>query len=113
MSPEFEKYFAQFPVEIRERLDITYQLLKKTCKGCEEHMAYGMPAFRSTENIVYFAGYKNHLGFYPTPKPIEHFAEQLKSYKTSKGAIQFPHNQPLPLKLMEEIVKWRMGSANQ
>lgn len=113
MSPEFEKYFAQFPDGVQERLHTTYTLLKKLCAGAEERMAYGMPAFRTTENIVYFAGYKNHLGFYPTPKPIAHFAEQLKSYKTSKGAIQFPHNQPLPLKLMEEIVKWRMRSVNQ
>lgn len=76
-------------------------------------MAYGMQAFRSNEYIVYFAGYKNHIGFYPKPRPIEHFAEQLKSYKTSKGAIQFSHNQPLPLKLMEEIVKWRMSHLSQ
>lgn len=108
MSPAFDKYFEQFPSDVQERLTVTYTLLKKICKGAEEHMAYGMPAFRSTENIVYFAGYKNHIGFYPTPAPIVHFADQLKDYKTSKGAIQFPHNQPLPLKLMEEIVKWRL-----
>ena len=108
MSPEFEKYFAQYPSDVQERLHTTCTLLKKLCKGAEERMAYGMPAFRSTENIVYFAAFKNHLGFYPTPAPIVHFASQLQDYKTSKGAIQFPHNQPLPLKLMEDIVHWRL-----
>jgi uncharacterized protein YdhG (YjbR/CyaY superfamily) len=78
------------------------------CKDAEERMAYGMPAFKTTENIVYFAGYKNHVGLYPTPLPIEHFADQLTPYKTSKGAIQFPHTQKLPVALIKKIVQFRL-----
>ena len=108
MSPEFEKYFAKHTPDVQERMQALYEIIKPLCKDAEERIAYGMPAFKTTENIVYFAGYKNHVGLYPTPLPIEHFAHQLTPYKTSKGAVQFPHTQKFPVALIKKIVQFRL-----
>lgn len=72
-----------------------------------ETISYGMPAFKQNKILVYYAAGKNHIGFYPTPKPIVHFAKELTGYKTSKGAIQFPLDKPLPLALIKKIVRFR------
>jgi uncharacterized protein YdhG (YjbR/CyaY superfamily) len=71
-----------------------------------------MPCFKQDNKpVVYFAGYKGHIGFYPTPKPIEHFKELLVSYKTSKGAIQFNINEPLPISLISQIVDFNLNHS--
>ena len=67
-----------------------------------------MPAFKQNHVLVYFAAFKNHIGFYPTASGVEAFKDRLTEYKTSKGAIQFPLNQPLPLNLIREIVVFRV-----
>jgi uncharacterized protein YdhG (YjbR/CyaY superfamily) len=84
------------------------QIIKKAAPKSEEVISYGMPAFKKHGVLVYFAASKNHYGFYPTSKPIVVFAEKLKKYKTSKGAIQFPKDEKLPIKLITEIVKYRV-----
>ena len=73
----------------------------------EEVISYNMPAFKYNGILVWFSGYKNHIGFYPSSTPIEIFKNDLKKYKTSKGAIQFPLDKPLPLALITKIVKFR------
>jgi uncharacterized protein YdhG (YjbR/CyaY superfamily) len=72
-----------------------------------------MPAFHWKENLIYFAAYKNHIGIYPTSKPIVHFKEELKNYKSSKGAFQIPLNQEIPKLLIQKIVTFRIESIKQ
>ena len=85
-------------------------IIKKVAPKATECISYQMPAFKQGENLVYFAVAKNHYGFYPTSKPIDVFKKQLdeKGYSYSKGSIQFPIDKPLPIKLIQDIVKFRL-----
>lgn len=85
-------------------------IIKKVAPKATECISYQMPAFKQGENLVYFAVAKNHYGFYPTSKPIDVFKKQLdeKGYNYSKGSIQFPIDKPLPIKLIQDIVKFRL-----
>ncbi len=85
-------------------------IIKKVVPKAIEGISYQMPVFKENGNLVYFAASKKHYGFYPTAKPIEVFKEQLdaKGYTYSKGAIQFPCDQPIPVKLIQDIVKFRI-----
>ena len=85
-------------------------IIKKVAPKATEGISYQMPVFKQNGNLVYFAAAKNHYGFYPTAKPIEVFKAQLdaKGYTYSKGAIQFPDDKPIPVKLIQEIVKFRI-----
>lgn len=84
------------------------KIIKAAAPKAEEVISYGMPAFKQGSVLVYFSAMKEHYGFYPTSKPIEVFKDKLKPYKTSKGAIQFPVDKPIPEKLIIEIVKYRL-----
>ncbi len=103
-----EEYILLQPEEIRPLLNKMWQIIKKTAPNATEVISYGMPAFKQNKVLVYFAGYKKHIGFYPHSSPIVVFADRLKLYKTSKGAIQFPLDKPLPVKLITDIVKYRI-----
>lgn len=102
-----EEYLLKVPVEHQKIAGEMYHLFKKLLPEAEEKLSYGMPTFYFHENVIHFSPAKNHLGFYPTPSAITAFKEQLKDYKTSKGAIQLPYNQPLPVDLIEGIVLFR------
>jgi uncharacterized protein YdhG (YjbR/CyaY superfamily) len=92
-----------------QRLNDLYKHLKTILPEATECISYGMPCFKQNNKpVVYFAGYKKHIGFYPTAKPIEQFKDQLVPYKTSKGAIQFNINEPLPFSLIDEIVSYNL-----
>jgi uncharacterized protein YdhG (YjbR/CyaY superfamily) len=106
-----DAYIAAFQPEVQVLLQQMRAAIHAAAPQAEETIAYGMPAFRQRVNLVYYAGYKNHIGFYPTAAPIAHFAGELKGFKTSKGAIQFPTDRPLPVKLIKRIVKWRLSEA--
>jgi uncharacterized protein YdhG (YjbR/CyaY superfamily) len=82
--------------------------IKKTAPAAEETISYQMPAFKYHGMLVYFAGYQNHIGFYPTSSPMKVFKDRLTNYKTSKGAIQFPIDKAIPLTLVKDIVKFRL-----
>ena len=84
------------------------QQLKKAAPGAEELISYNMPAFKLHGVLVYYAGYKNHIGFYPTGSAITAFEKELSGYKTSKGTVQFPLETSLPLPLITRIVKFRV-----
>lgn len=103
-----EKYSVDFPVEVKERLVQLYDVIRELVPDAEFCMNYAMPTFKLNGNLVHFAGYKNHIGFYPSPSGIKAFEDKLTKYKYSKGAIQFPHNEALPLKLIKDIVKFRI-----
>ena len=108
-----DEYLKDFPSEIQEKLQQIRNIVKKLAPTAIETISYGMPTFKlNGKNLVHFAGYKNHIGFYPTPTPIEKFKKDLENYKTSKGAIQFPLENDLPIKLIEKIIKFRASQIN-
>ena len=102
-----DEYLSWFSGEIRERLELIRALLKNEIPEAKEVISYHMPAIRTSEVLVYYAVAKNHIGFYPTNSGVSEFKKELEAYQTSKGAIQFPHNQPLPLELIADIAQFR------
>lgn len=103
-----DEYIALFPKEIQFLLKTMRTTISKAAPNATEKIAYQMPTFALYRNLVYFAAYKNHIGFYPGSIGVKVFQPELTAYKTSKGAIQFPLDQPLPLKLITKIVKFRV-----
>lgn len=103
-----DDYIAQEPVHNRQLLENIRAAIRKAAPEATEKISYQMPTFYLKGNLVHFAFYKNHVGFYPSPSGIEAFKEELTQYKTSKGAIQFPINQPLPLDLITRITLFRV-----
>ena len=103
-----DQYIATFPEPTKLLLRQVRENIMKAAPGAEEAISYQMPAFKLHGMLVYFAGYKNHIGFYPSGSGIVEFQEKLSEYKFSKGAIQFPLDKPLPVKLITEIVKFRV-----
>jgi uncharacterized protein YdhG (YjbR/CyaY superfamily) len=103
-----EEYISNFPVRIQNMLFELRDAIKKAAPEAEEKISYQMPAFSFYGNLVYFAAFKNHIGFYPTASGVEVFKNELSCFKYSKGAIQFPIDEPLPLDLVTRIVKFRV-----
>src|SRR5215831_18841375 len=103
-----DEYIDQFPANVQVILQKLRATIKNSAPAAEETISYQMPAFKYHGMLVYFAGYKNHIGFYPTSSPMKVFKERLVNYKTSKGAIQFPINEAIPLTLVKDIVKFRL-----
>jgi uncharacterized protein YdhG (YjbR/CyaY superfamily) len=103
-----DEYIAGFAPAIQQRLNQLRQAIKKAAPAAEETISYMMPAYKLNGMLVYFAGYKNHIGFYATPTGHEAFKKELSVYKEGKGSVQFPHDKPLPLGLVGSIVKFRV-----
>lgn len=104
-----DDYFQTFSPDIREKLIEFQQVLKGLLpQDTQEVISYNMPAFKLKKVIVYFAAHKEHLGFYPTAKPIEALKEELSTYKFSKGAIQFPYSKPFPRDLIKKVISCRL-----
>ncbi|HMB21587.1 MAG: iron chaperone [Chloroflexota bacterium] len=103
-----DEYIAAFPEDVRDRLQTLRQLIQELAPTAEEAIKYQMPTFVLNGNLVHFAAFKNHIGFYPTPSGTETFKQELSPYKTAKGSIQFPLAEPLPLPLIRKIVKFRV-----
>lgn len=103
-----DEYIAIQTPEIKILLEQMRQTIKKAAPEAEEVISYNMPAFKYHGMLVYFAAYKNHIGFYATPTGHSEFKEELSIYKQGKGSVQFPLNQPLPLDLISRIVKFRV-----
>ncbi len=108
-----DEYIATFPASTQALLQQMRTTIAKAAPKAEEAISYGMPTFKLQGNLVHFAGYKNHIGFYPAPSGIVSFAEDLKKYQTSKGAIQFPIDEKLPLALVTKIVKFRVKENSE
>ncbi len=104
---DIDQYHAMFPAEVQEQLEGLRQCIKQAAPKAVEVISYNMPAFKQHGVLVYYAAYKEHIGFYPTSSPIRVFADDLKAYKTSKGAIQFPLAKAIPKTLVKKIVKYR------
>lgn len=103
-----DEYIGQFPVEVQEILQEVRHTIREAAPGAREKISYQMPTFDLHGNLVHFAAFKNHIGFYPTPSGIEAFASELAGYESSKGAVQFPIDQPMPLDLIGRMVKFRV-----
>lgn len=103
-----EEYFSDFTKMAQVKLQELREIIKAAAPQAKEVISYNMPAFKQNRILVYYAAYKNHIGFYPTPSGITTFEARLRNYKYSKGAIQFPIDQALPKELIEEIVKFRI-----
>ena len=101
-----QEYIDSQEVNVRERLNAIYEAIQSAIPDAEERISWGMPTFWKGRNIIHFAPAKKHIGLYPGPEVVEAFREQLKDYKTSKGAIQLPNNKELPLSLVAEIARW-------
>ncbi len=102
-----DEYIALFPEHTQKLLDQLRATIFKAAPEAEEVISYQMPAYKFHGMLVYFAGYKNHIGFYPTASGIKMFKEELSGYKGAKGSAQFPLDKPLPLGLVSKIVKFR------
>jgi uncharacterized protein YdhG (YjbR/CyaY superfamily) len=106
-------YIKRFPEDTGELLKQIRSAIRKAAPEATEKISYGIPTFYDSGNLVHFAAFKNHIGFFPTPSAIEAFQKELKAYRTSKGTVQFPMTDPLPLKLIERIVKFRVKENAQ
>jgi uncharacterized protein YdhG (YjbR/CyaY superfamily) len=103
-----DDYIAGFDTEIQQRLQQMRETIKKAAPGAEEMIAYMMPAYKYNGPLVYFAAFKNHIGFYATPTGHAAFEKELSVYKQGKGSVQFPLDKPLPLSLISKIVNFRL-----
>jgi uncharacterized protein YdhG (YjbR/CyaY superfamily) len=111
---EIENYIQQFPANVQEILQNLRKLIHDNAPYAVELFAYGMPAYKLNKKpLVYFAAYKNHIGFYATPSGHSQFKVELSKYKQGKGSVQFPLDQPIPYKLIERIVKFRVKENNE
>jgi uncharacterized protein YdhG (YjbR/CyaY superfamily) len=110
---DIDEYHSSFPTDIQKILEQLRLTVKQAAPKATETISYGMPAFRQNKVLVYYAVHKEHIGFYPTPNHIVHFKQELEKYNTSKGAIQFPIDKPLPLTLIKKIVKFRVTEDNE
>lgn len=105
---DIKSYIAASPKETQSLLKQTYTTIKKAAPKAEEKISYGIPTFTLNGNLVHFGAFKTHIGFFPGPAGITAFKKELSSYKTSKGTIQFPLGEKLPLTLIAKIVKFRV-----
>lgn len=103
-----DEYIASFPKNVQEILEEIRQAIRESAPNAEETISYQIPAFRLNGVLVYFAAFKNHIGFYPTSSGVTAFKKELSQYKVSKGTIRFPMDKPIPFDLIKKIVKYRV-----
>lgn len=106
-----DEYIATFPRDVQQVLKKIRTAIKETAPDAQEAIRYRIPTFVLNGNLVHFAAFKNHIGFYPTPSAIARFKNELSSYKGAKGSVQFPLNEPMPMPLIKKIVRFRVGEA--
>jgi len=102
------EYISTFPAATQRILKKLHKTIKEAAPEADELISYNMPAFKFHGVLVYYAAYKNHIGFYPTGSGIEAFKKEIAGYKNSKGAVQFPLDKPLPLDLITKMVKFKV-----
>lgn len=108
-SPKnIDVYIAGFPSDVQKILQKIRATIKAAAPNAEEIINYGIPTFTLKGNLVHFAGFKTHIGFYPTPSGIVKFKKELSAYKGAKGSVQFPLDEPIPYGLITKIVKFRV-----
>lgn len=111
---DIDEYIAGFPKDTQKALEQVRAAIKKAAPKAEEKISYGMPAFTlNGKNLVYFAAYEKHIGFYAAPTAHEAFKEDFSKYKTGKGSVQFPLDQPVPLKLITKVIKFKLQATSR
>lgn len=103
-----DEYISLFPAKVQEFLQNLRQIIRQNAPEAVETMSYQIPTFALNGNLVHFAAFTKHIGFYPTPSGIEAFRDELAYYKLAKGSVQFPLDQPLPMELIGRIVRFRV-----
>jgi len=103
-----DDYIANFPEDVQKVLEQVRVTIQKAAPQAEEAISYQMPTFKLNGNLVHFAAWKNHIGFYPTPSGTKEFQKEIAKYVFAKGSIQFPLNEPMPLALITKIVNFRV-----
>jgi uncharacterized protein YdhG (YjbR/CyaY superfamily) len=113
-KPEnIDEYIAGFPIETQGILNQVRATIKNAAPGAVEVISYSMPAFKQNGMLVWFAAYKNHIGFYPTASGISAFKNDLSIYKNAKGSVQFPIDKPMPLDLISKMVKFKIQENSE
>jgi len=104
-----DEYISKYPSEIQELLNQMRNTIREAAPGANESISYGMPAYKLNKKLlVYFAAFKNHIGFYATPSGHSKFSKELAKYKQGKGSVQFPISEPLPIELIKQITLFRV-----
>lgn len=103
-----DEYIAGYPESVQELLQQVRATIRKSAPGAEEAIAYRMPTFKLQGNLVHFAAFTHHIGFYPTPSGTAEFKKDLSAFKGAKGSVQFPLDKPVPVNLIGRIVKFRV-----
>lgn len=103
-----DEYIKLFPNDIQDILKKIRITIQNAAPDATEAISYGMPTFKLNGNLVHFAAWKNHIGFYPVPSGLVQFEKELKNYPKSKGAVQFPFDKPIPYELIKKIVEFRV-----
>jgi uncharacterized protein YdhG (YjbR/CyaY superfamily) len=104
-----DEYISAFSPEIQEILQKLREVIKESAPDAKEKISYAMPTFEQYGNLVHFAAFKNHIGFYPAPDGINQFQDEVAEYHASKGTLQFPLGKPIPYELISRIVKYRVA----
>jgi len=107
-SKEIDNYISDFPEATQKILQKIRETIQAKAPDAIEAMNYQIPTFKLNGNLVHFAGYKKHIGFYPTPSGIEKFKNELSDFESSKGSVKFPLNKPIPYDLISRIVDFRV-----
>ncbi|AWI27244.1 hypothetical protein HYN49_09005 [Flavobacterium pallidum] len=107
-KPEVDAFIEAFPEHTREMLQNVRKAIHNAAPDAEEYIGYMMPAYKFHGALVYFSGYKNHIGFYPGAAGVAYFKDEIAKYKTAKGSIQFPLDEPVPVDLIGRIVAFRV-----
>ena len=103
-----DAYIANFPEEVQEILEKIRNIIRTAAPEAEETIKYGIPTFTLKGNLVHFAAYKHHIGFYPYPSGVEKFKDELSAYEGAKGSVKFPLDKPIPYDLIAKIVAFRV-----
>lgn len=107
-SGVIDDYIARYPPDVQQILQKIRGIIREAAPEAQEKINYGIPTFTLNGNLIHYAGFKNHIGFYPTPSGIEKFKKELSKYEGAKGSVQFPLDQPIPYDLIRKIAKFRV-----
>ena len=112
-NSSIDEYIAGFPEDVQVILKQMRAVIHAVAPDAKEKISYGIPTFYTTENLVHFAGYKHHVGFYPSSSGIEHFKNELADYELSRGTVRFPLDKPIPYDLVTRITEFRVKESRE
>jgi len=109
---DIDEYIASFPEDVQKILEKVRKTIRKAAPRADEAISYQIPTFNLNGHyLIYFAGYKKHIGLYPAPRGTDEFREELSAYEGGKGTVRFPYDQPIPYDLISRIVKFKVAES--